>query len=162
VATFSFPSAEAPATPAFLFDGPEEWSAVPSPGVLLAVAAQDRASGFRPNITVSPQRVLSALELDPVADRLLSELKEAYDDLTMAGDWRGTVSQQDVRWQEYAFTEPQAGTLFQIQAVLFAPTSTEAPVKDLFQVHATCSGSDAPGLLEVLRTAVRSLRFPQG
>jgi hypothetical protein len=160
VGTFSFPSVDAPAVPPFSVDGPEGWVAVPAPGVVLAVAAAEHPGAFRPNITVSSQRVVADLELDPVADRLLAELKEAYDDLTMAGDWRGTVSQQDLRWQEYAFTEPKAGTLFQIQVVLFAPLADGAAVKDLFHVHATCAGADAPGLLEPMRSAVRSLRFP--
>lgn len=155
------PSSTSPLMPSFRLDLPEGWCAVPAAGVLLAAASGSGAGGvFRPNVTVTAERVLAGVDLGSIASAFLADLR-GYKDFTVAGDWTGRVAGQQARWQEYAFTDPQAGTLYQIQVLLFAPMPEEAAVKDLIQVHATCAGSDAPTLYETLRGCAQSLRFGQ-
>lgn len=159
--TAMHPGPSSPLMPSFRIELLEDWRVVPAAGVLLAAADASSAGGFRPNVTVTAERVLAGVDLAEVAAAFLDDLR-AYKDFTLAGDWQGRVAGQDARWQEYAFTDPEAGTLYQIQVLLFAPIHAKAAVKDLVQLHATCSGTDAPALYEGLRACAQSLRFGCG
>lgn len=155
-----FPGPTSPPIPSLQIDVPEGWTTVPASDVLLAVAAPRRPDLFRANLTITAQRLAVGPSLDSLADRLLVQLRQSYPDLELAGDVVGALAGHPARAQEYAFTEPQVGTLFQIQALLLTPPTVG--VHDLIQIHATCSSVDAADLVVPLREMILTLQIGVG
>jgi len=155
--TLSYPSDLAPPLPSISIDVPDGWSPMAAPDVLLAAGAPSDGGSFRSNITISAQRLLEGVDLAALEARLLDQLHATYPDLEEADRFAGELDGHDARVAEYAFTDPSAGTLFQVQAVVL--TKPRAGLQDLVQVHATCAAARAVDEVSQLRTIFRSLRL---
>ena len=156
--TLTYPSDLAPALPSVAIDVPEGWSPITAADVLLAVGAPSQPGKFRTNVTVSSQRVLNDADLAANEVSLVDQLKADAPDLEEGERFAGQMEGLDARVLEYAFSEPAAGTLFQIQVlVLTAPTP--AGVRDLVQIHLTCAAAAAVGEVEELRSIIRTIHI---
>lgn len=156
MATLSYPSDTAPALASISIDVPPGWSPMKVPDVLLAARAASDGATFCSNVTVSSQRLLDGVALADVEEELLTQLLATYPDLEEADRFAGEHRGLDARVAEYAFTEPKAGTLLQIQGLVL--TNPRAGFRDLVQLHATCAASRAVHEVDDLRSIFRTLR----
>jgi hypothetical protein len=155
--TISYPSETAPGLPTVSLDAPAGWEPLVAADVLLAAGAPAGGRGFRSNVTISTQRLPEGVALADVEERLLDELRATYPDLEEAERFAGDIGGHDARVAEYAFTEPAAGTLFQVQLLVL--TRPRGGLRDLLQAHATCAAARAVDEIAGFRSMFRSLRI---
>lgn len=139
--TLQVPSEDFPAAPSFALTVPPSWR--PEPTTDAALLAYDTASPahFRTNVLVTVDRVRGDADLTDAVIRLAQVALGSYPDYRVLADHGAPVGGQPARLRLHSFT-PQPGTtaVFQLQALVFAPAPAGAPVLDLVQLHATCSG----------------------
>ena len=139
--TLQVPSEDFPAAPSFALTVPPSWR--PEPTTDAALLAYDTSSPahFRTNVLVTVDRVRGDADLTDAVIRLAQVALGSYPDYRVLADHGAPVGGQPARLRLHSFTpQPGATAVFQLQALVFAPAPAGAPVLDLVQLHATCSG----------------------
>lgn len=139
--TLQVPSEDFPAAPSFALTVPPSWR--PEPTTDAALLAYDTASPahFRTNVLVTVDRVRGDAELTGALIRLAQVALGSYPDYRVLADHDAPVGGRPAKLRLHTFTpQPGATAVFQLQLLVFAPAPAGAPVHDLVQLHATCSG----------------------
>jgi len=158
--TLRVPSDEFPAAPSFALTVPPSWR--PEPTTDAALLAYDTASPahFRTNVLVTVDRVPGDAELADAFIRLAQAALGAYADYRVLSVHDAPVGGEPAKLRLQRFTpESAAATVFQLQVLVFAPTPAGGPVRDLVQLHATCSGELAGHYAPDFEAMVASFAF---
>ncbi len=143
----AFPSEVFPNPPSISLDAPEGWEPIVVASTVLAIAAPLVTGEFRQNAIVAWSRHDGGFTLEAASAAVRDRLA-ATPDLETVADADYTVSGFPAHHFETTFVAEGAGTLAQLTDLVLVE---RGPVKDLFEVTATCSAPQIETSFNVLR-----------
>lgn len=158
--TLRVPSEDFPAAPSFALTVPPSWRPEPTTDAALLAYDAESPAHFRTNVLVTVDRVRGDAELTDAVVRLAQEALGSYPDYRVLADRGAPMGGRPARLRLHSFTPQQGATaVFQLQALVFAPAPPGAPVLDLVQLLATCSGEQAGHYVPDFERLVTSFVF---
>lgn len=155
MADHAFPSVTFPCLPALTLSTPDHWTPLHAAGAVLAVAWPHEEGRFIPNVIASMTRFGQEYDFDTAVTALDADLARLVDVEVTVRD-RGELSGAPAYLQEVAFTQPEAGTLIQLNLVLLVRHEN---VVDLVHVVGTAAGDRLEPDYAEVREIIQSVTF---
>ena len=150
---FAFPSQDFPALPGLRVVAGDAWAPVIVAGPLLTLVRSVESGRFAPNVTASVTRFPAGYDFSTAVDALDQQLSALPDaDVTVRD--KGQLQGRDAYVQEVVFTEPEIGTLVQIDLVVLVDRGAAV---DLVHVAGTAAADRLDTEYADVREIVQSL-----
>lgn len=155
------PSAVVPGPPRLALTVSDAWEVLPAPGVLLAVAEPASGHRFRSNLVITARRMPASTVTLEALHRQLAQQRAGLPDAEDFGS--GSLEIEGRIWAaaEYAYTQPQRGTVLQAsRSTLVA--HAEGQLVDVVDVVGSCSAEQGDEGIELIRRMQDSVRIMDG
>jgi len=131
---------------------PDDWEPLVNPEVVVAGGVSEW-TGFRPNVTVTTQRVAGAVAIEDIGREVWEKFEQSDE---FAGNGHGLLDAFGGRasyGMEGGFQMPEAGPIYQVCVLTVIP---HGEVSDIVYAVGSADAAKAVELVPVIRTVIES------